>query len=232
MDTGPLDLVTVADFSGVQRTLRLDVELNYLPVYQLQQVQLICHSLDICNAMFWDLYNFFAVGISSIEKSQYSCLRSGDEEITRDRIDPNCARNFTLWSLELHLDLGFVHSEKENCTIIPNYQENILTWVEDNVFDTSSKFLTLYFGGNSKLSNNLALIMHVAQAEHSFYASKNHVIRHAWMPAHRCANSVHFKDLLFACLVIDYLNVRKVFLNCNQSGIVVRTPLNANNFAT
>ena len=52
MDTGPLDLVTVADFSGVQRTPRLDVELNYLPVYQLQQVQLICHSLDICNAMF------------------------------------------------------------------------------------------------------------------------------------------------------------------------------------
>ena len=128
-----LDLGNVAHISHEKLFFGLDIELHDLAVFQLYQVDLICHPLDIINAMARHFDDFFADRNGSIVDAKCADLGRSNQEIAWYGIDPDGTAHLTLRLFELHFGFYLLGRVEEDLAIRANHQEDILSGTKNDV---------------------------------------------------------------------------------------------------
>ena len=127
--------MSVTDLRCEQCLSRLDIELGDLAIFELQEVYLITHTLDVEDAVSRYFYHLLACRLCCVEDPQDSSRRRSNKEVARDGIDPNSPRDSARRHIEQHLVQSFLTSEQDYLPVLANTQEDVLSWIIDNIFD-------------------------------------------------------------------------------------------------
>ena len=65
------------------------VELNYLAILELDQVDIICHANHVLDRMLRDFDDLLVQRLGSVVDSEDSSPGCGDQEVSRDLVDPS-----------------------------------------------------------------------------------------------------------------------------------------------
>ena len=125
----------VANLRCEQCLSRLDIELGDLTVFELQEVHLITHTLDVEDAVTRYFDDLLACRLSCVKEPQYTSRRRSNKKVSRDGIDPNSTRDSARGHIEQHLVQSFRTSEQDDLPVLANTQEHILSRIKDNIFD-------------------------------------------------------------------------------------------------
>ena len=125
----------VADLRCEQCLSRPDIELGDLAVFELQQVYLITHTLDVEDAVSRDFNDLLACRLSCVKEPQDTSRRRSNKKVSRDGIDPNSSRDSARRHVEQHLVQSLRTSEQDYLPVLANTQEHILSRIKDNIFD-------------------------------------------------------------------------------------------------
>ena len=125
----------VANLRCEQCLSRLDIELGDLAVFELQEVYLIAHTLDVEDAVSRHFNDLLACRLSCVKEPQDTSRRRSNKKVSRDGIDPNSPRDSARGHIEQHLVQSFRTSEQDDLPVLANTQEHILSRIKDNIFD-------------------------------------------------------------------------------------------------
>ena len=125
----------VADFRREQCLSCPYIELGDLAVFELQEVYLITHALDVKDAVSRNFDDLLAGRLCCVEESQDTSCGRSNKKVSRDGIDPNSSRDSARRHIEQHLVLSLRTSEQDYLPVLANAQEHILSRVKDNIFD-------------------------------------------------------------------------------------------------